>query len=406
MNCENSKTGGGGLQWRNENEKYWLAKCIYIAIKPGFTTIAFNHEDRRTSTHWRRFAETGVYMKSASPFQRANWLSVSVLALVMLFSCEQLAQAAHVTITTQPHDTNVLAGSNATFTVVASGTAPLSYRWRFNGTNLTNDGRISGATNATLTISNVVTGDAGGYRVVVSNSVSSVTSVVATLTVQLPPALSDIPNQRTFHGIATRAILFTVSNVPAPVLLAGSSNPSLVPTNNIVFGGSGSNWNVTVTPAGSSLGSSTITVTVTDQNGHMASKSFLLTVGDFSEVPAGLPNAYYGTVRWVDYDNDGYLDLFLSGYDTNYVPHTWLYHNNHDGTFTEVPTPFPNWAETSADWADFDNDGYLDLVMEGTPGNGLLLRAGVPKPRRHKLCLRHQPQRLLRRRLGGLVRSR
>ena len=192
-------------------------------------------------------------MKSVSPFQKANRLSVCALALGLLFSCEHFAPAA--VINQQPQSTNVLAGSNATFTVVAGGTAPLRYRWQFNGTNLTNGGRISGATNSTLLITAVAPGDAGGYRVVVSNSVSSVTSVVATLTVQFPPAISDIPNQRTFHGLATRMIPFTVSNVPAPVLLAGSSNPSLVPTNNIVFGGSGSNWNVTITPAGSSHGS-------------------------------------------------------------------------------------------------------------------------------------------------------
>jgi FG-GAP-like repeat len=53
----------------------------------------------------------------------------------------------------------------------------------------------------------------------------------------------------------------------------------------------------------------------------------------------------------------------MSGYDTNYNPHTWLFHNNHDGTFTEVATPFPNVSGSSADWADFDGDGYLDLVI-------------------------------------------
>jgi alpha-tubulin suppressor-like RCC1 family protein len=133
-------------------------------------------------------------MKSASPFQRANWLSVCVLTLLMFFSHARLAPAA--VINQQPHSTNVLAGSNATFTVVAGGTAPLRYRWSFNGTNLTNSGRISGATNATLTISNVVTGDAGGYRVVVSNSVSVVTSSVATLTVLLPPTITTQPTNQ------------------------------------------------------------------------------------------------------------------------------------------------------------------------------------------------------------------
>jgi len=133
-------------------------------------------------------------MKSVSLFQRANLSSVCVLTLAMLFGPGRFAQAAY--ITNQPPSTNVLAGANASFTVGAGGTAPLRYRWSFNGTNLTNGGRISGATNATLTLSNVVAGDAGGYRVVVSNSVSVVTSAVATLTVLLPPGITTQPTNQ------------------------------------------------------------------------------------------------------------------------------------------------------------------------------------------------------------------
>ena len=146
-------------------------------------------------------------MKSVSPFQRANRLSVYALALGLLFSCEPLASAA--VINQQPHSTNVLAGSNATFTVVAGGTAPLRYRWQFNGTNLTNGGRISGATNSTLLITAVVPSDAGGYRVVVSNSISSVTSVVATLTVLLPPAITLQPTNQSV--ILSSNVVFTAT---------------------------------------------------------------------------------------------------------------------------------------------------------------------------------------------------
>src|SRR5262249_39819090 len=73
-------------------------------------------------------------------------------------------------ITTHPQNQSVLVSSNAVFTVVASGQAPLSYQWQFNTTNLTNGVHIGGATSATLTVTNVATGDAGNYRVVVSNS--------------------------------------------------------------------------------------------------------------------------------------------------------------------------------------------------------------------------------------------
>jgi len=133
-------------------------------------------------------------MKSVSLFQRANWWSVSVLALAMFFSREQPAAAAVINL--QPHSTNVLAGSNATFNVVAGGQAPLSYRWSFNGTNLANGGRIGGATTSNLLITAVIAGDAGNYRVVVSNSISSVTSVVATLTVLVPAGIITQPGNQ------------------------------------------------------------------------------------------------------------------------------------------------------------------------------------------------------------------
>lgn len=80
-------------------------------------------------------------------------------------------------ITTQPVSQTVTAGANVSFTVVATGTAPLSYQWMKSGVN------ISGATSATLTLTSVTTASAGGYSVRVSNSAGSVTSASATLTV-------------------------------------------------------------------------------------------------------------------------------------------------------------------------------------------------------------------------------
>lgn len=104
-------------------------------------------------------------------------------------------------ITQQPQSQAVLAGSNATFTVVATGQTPLRYQWSFNGANLANGPRISGATNSTLTISKVIGGDAGNYQVVVTNRHGSVTSVVATLTVLFPPSIITSPtNQRVLEG--------------------------------------------------------------------------------------------------------------------------------------------------------------------------------------------------------------
>ena len=86
-------------------------------------------------------------------------------------------------ITTQPATQSVSAGNTAMFTVAAGG-GSLSYQWKLNGSDLTDDGRISGSNTPNLDISNVSTADVGTYTVVVSNSVGTVTSSNATLTVQ------------------------------------------------------------------------------------------------------------------------------------------------------------------------------------------------------------------------------
>lgn len=82
-------------------------------------------------------------------------------------------------ITGQPQSTNVTVGSNATFTVTATGTSP-TYQWRFNA------GTIGGATSSSYTVTNAQTNNAGNYSVVVTNILGSVTSSNALLTVSPP----------------------------------------------------------------------------------------------------------------------------------------------------------------------------------------------------------------------------
>jgi hypothetical protein len=114
--------------------------------------------------------------------------------LVWMLLLQRAAFAASApSITTQPQSRSVLAGSNAVFTVFASGSPTLVYQWSFNGTNLANSARIDGATSTTLTVSNLVAADAGNYRVIVSNSHGSATSSNATLTVLLPPVITTQP---------------------------------------------------------------------------------------------------------------------------------------------------------------------------------------------------------------------
>ena len=86
-------------------------------------------------------------------------------------------------ITTQPVARLAGTGTGTMFAVVANGTAALSYQWKKNGTTLADGGTISGATTATLSLSNLTTGDVGNYTVVVANAGGTATSNAATLTV-------------------------------------------------------------------------------------------------------------------------------------------------------------------------------------------------------------------------------
>ena len=83
-------------------------------------------------------------------------------------------------IVSAPDSVAVMIGGPATFSASATGYPALALQWRKNGVNLVNGGNISGATGATLTISNVQAGDAGAYDLVATNSVGSATSAAAT----------------------------------------------------------------------------------------------------------------------------------------------------------------------------------------------------------------------------------
>ena len=117
------------------------------------------------------------------------------------------AAAVAPTIATQPVNQTVTAGANASFSVGASGTAPLSYQWRLNGANL------AGATSATLTLTSVTTNQSGGsYSCVVSNVAGSATSSAATLTVNPAPIAPTITTQPVAQTVTAGAnVSFTVA---------------------------------------------------------------------------------------------------------------------------------------------------------------------------------------------------
>jgi pectate lyase len=99
-------------------------------------------------------------------------------------------------ITTQLTDRDVLIDQNATFSVVASGAAPLAYQWFFSNAPIVN------AIAAAYTVTNAQPTNAGGYFVVITNSVGAVTSVVASLTIVSAP-VAGIPDGYATRGAGT-----------------------------------------------------------------------------------------------------------------------------------------------------------------------------------------------------------
>ncbi|HXR07235.1 MAG TPA: VCBS repeat-containing protein, partial [Candidatus Acidoferrum sp.] len=100
--------------------------------------------------------------------------------------------------------------------------------------------------------------------------------------------------------------------------------------------------------------------------------------GQFHLVSIPAPGVLAGTVAWVDYDNDGYLDFMIAGEpDDASSPVVLLYHNQHDGTFTNVPIPglvssiVPGqfWGTPLFSWGDYDHDGRPDLAIMSSSTN-------------------------------------
>jgi hypothetical protein len=203
------------------------------------------------------------------------WRSLSLAALLLLGACGSsdngdssgnAPQAPKITV--QPTAQSVSVGKTATFSVTATGTAPLAYQWQRSGT------AITGATASSYTTPAAASTDNGAtFEVTVTNSVGSITSNAATLTVSaaaVAPAIVTQPASQsvtvgqtaTFSVAATGTAPLTYQWLKNGTAIAGATalsytTPAAASTDN------GATFKVTITNSVSMITSAAATLTVT-----------------------------------------------------------------------------------------------------------------------------------------------
>src|SRR6185369_9589408 len=229
-------------------------------------------------------------------------------------------------ITGQPTDQSVSLGGTASFRVTATTTnPPILFQWRFATTNL------AGAAKSSLTLTNIQTLNGGDYDAVLTDGSGSVTSRVARLDVD-----------PTFTKITTGSIVndggFSIS-----CAWGDYDDDGFIDLFVANWGGGGIN-------GGGFL----------YQNNRD---------GTFTRILGRPPvnnTVWLTSATWGDYDNDGFIDLYVTTYeDSHYLPN-FLYHNNGNGTFmlvTNIALAQQVQGSLAGVWGDINNDGWLDLFV-------------------------------------------
>lgn len=189
------------------------------------------------------------------------------------------ASSSAPTISTQPASQTVTEGDNVTFSVAANGTAPLSYQWTFGGK------AIAGATSPTYSLTNVQQANAGTYAVTITNSLGSVTSNNATLTVNplsIAPSITAQPLSRAANAGDSVSFGVSATGTPAPTYQWRKDGVNIAGATSSTF----SIASVTTADAGS------YTVVVSNTAGSVTSSVATLTVSaSSSTTPVPTPKS-------------------------------------------------------------------------------------------------------------------
>ncbi len=250
----------------------------------------------------------------------------------------------------EPASQDVRAGIAVSLAGRAVGTGSLSYQWLHNGQPL------GGATGAYLNLTNPQGWDAGLYSLVASTAQGSITSRVATLTViPVAPTIAQAPVGQV--GLPGGTVTFTAGVTGSEPLtfqwlfqgepLPGANGRSLTLSN------------LTLAQRGG------YQLVVSNAAGSATSEVAELSIYALNEVSGAVTEIGAGPLAWGDFDRDGFLDLLTAG--RNGGPPLVFHHEG--GGFASTPTlrltniNLSTERCVSALWADFDGDGWLDILL-------------------------------------------
>jgi hypothetical protein len=222
------------------------------------------------------------------------------------------------TILVQPTNQFVRPGSNAVFTVSATGNGPLRYQWRFN------DASVLNATNAVFTVLNAQAENAGAYSVIVTDNTGPATSESATLLLLVDPIIIQQPLSQTVTPGGTVSLSVTVTNTAnLPIGYRWRRNGQNIPGGSSAFAQHTAFF--TVTNLQSPFTNYTVVITnLAKPTGLLSATAVLTIVADADG--DGLPDAWenaHGLIstnaldRASDSDSDGMTNWeeYLAGTD-------------------------------------------------------------------------------------------
>jgi len=294
--------------------------------------------------------DAGAY--SVLVYNDAGSVVSSNAAVNVIYAAFILQQPADVRVRVRP-DPAAAPVTNASFSVVAYSTSPLSHQWRFNGVD------VPGATGSALTITNVQVADGGDYMCAITDAIGTVFSATARLLPLVTPIILQKPSDITVAAGSDFTVSIEMSGSPLPFAYSWrrSLGSIVVHTN---FGNYRSNF-ITLNTAGALLN---LTNGITASNYQMR----VVVYNDANRAP-GVTTTFNVTVL-ADTDRDGIPDVIEQGLGLDAS-------NPADAQGDLDLDGMKNRDEHLAGTDPLDPQSYLRLDQSTAPGQAALLVAAV-----------------------------